>query len=89
MWTRSFIAAAARRGHGLVDGEVVLREGQPTRFDRDALFEEIRGALDRPLTPQEVDRREVARLVEPHLRAFYEGTLPEDAQPYTIYNSRS
>ena len=91
----SVVDALVHRGRGidvdtvLVDGEVVLREGQPTRFDRDALFEEIRGALDRPLTPQEVDRREVARLVEPHLRAFYEGTLPEDAQPYTIYNSRS
>ena len=91
----SVVDALVHRGRGidvdtvLVDGEVVLRDGQPTRFDRDALFEEIRGALDRPLTAQEVDRREVARLVEPHLRRFYEGTLPRDAQPYTVYNSRS
>ncbi len=91
----SVVDALVHRGRGidvdtvLVDGEVVLRDGQPTRFDRDALFEEIRGALDRPLTPQEEDRREVARLVEPHLRRFYEGTLPKDAQPYTVYNSRS
>ncbi len=91
----SVVDALVHRGRGidvdtvLVDGEVVLRDGQPTRFDRDALFEELRGALDRPLTAQEVDRREVARLVEPHLRRFYEGTLPRDAQPYTVYNSRS
>ena len=91
----SIVDALVHRGRGidvdtvLVDGEVVLRDGQPTRFDRDALFEEIRGALDRPLSAQEEDRREVARLVEPHLRRFYEGTLPQDSQPYTAYNSRS
>ena len=91
----SIVDALVHRGRGidvdtvLVDGEVVLRDGRPTRFDKDALFEEIRGALDRPLTSQEEDRREVARLVEPHLRRFYEGTLPRDSTPYTVYNSRS
>ena len=91
----SVVDALVHRGRGidvdtvLVDGEVVLRDGQPTRFDKKALFEEIRGALDRPLSPQEEDRREVARLVEPHLRQFYQGTLPNDSQPYTVYNSRS
>ena len=89
------VDALVHRGRGidvdtvLVDGEVVLRDGQPTRFDKEALFEEIRDALDRPLSPQEEDRREVARLVEPHLRQFYQGTLPKDSQPYTVYNSRS
>ena len=91
----SVVDALVHRGRGidvdtvLVDGEVVLRDGQPTRFDKEALFEEIRGALDRPLSLQEEDRREVARLVEPHLRQFYQGTLPNDSQPYTVYNSRS
>ena len=73
----------------LVDGEVVLRDGQLTRVDKQALFREIRGALDRPLTAQEEERREIAALVEPYLRRFYSGTVQQDLAPFTAYNSRS
>ena len=66
-----------------------LRDGQHTRVDKDDLFREIKGALDWPLTPQEEERRELASLVEPHLRRFYSGTMPQDAPPFTAYNARS
>ncbi len=73
----------------VLQGEVVLREGLLTEVDRESLFREIKSALDWPLSSQEVERRELARLVEPHLRRFYSGTSPEDAATFTVYNSRS
>ena len=90
----SVVDALVHRGRGidvdtvLVDGEVVLRDRQLTRVDKEALFGEIRDALDRPLSPQEEERRELARLVEPHLRQFYSATMPPDAAAFTAYNAR-
>ena len=49
------VEALVHRGRGvdvdtvLVDGEVVLRDGQLTRVDKEALFREIKEVLDRPL----------------------------------------
>ncbi|MCY4415644.1 MAG: amidohydrolase family protein [Chloroflexi bacterium] len=90
----SVVDALVHRGRGidvetvLVDGEVVLRDKQLTSVDKEALFREVRDALDRPLTAQEEERRELARLVEPHLRRFYSGTTQQDMTPFTAYNSR-
>ncbi len=91
----SVVDALVHRGRGidvdtvLVDGEVVLRDKQLTRVDKEILFREIRDALDRPLSPQEEERRELARLVEPHLRRFYGGASQSDMAPFAAYNSRS
>ena len=91
----SVVDALAHRGRGidvdtvLVDGEVVLRDRQLTQVDKEALFREINAALERPLSPQEAERRELARLVKPYLRQFYSGTMPQDAAPFTTYNARS
>ena len=90
----SVVDALVHRARGidvdtvLVDGEVILRDGQLTRVDKGDLFREIKAALDRPLTAQEQDRRELAALVEPHLRRFYSGAMPQDAQPFNAYNAR-
>ena len=90
----SVVDALVHRGRGidvdtvLVDGEVVLRDKEPTLVDKEILFREIRDALDRPLSAQEEERRELARLVEPHLRRFYSGTTQQDMTPFTAYNSR-
>ena len=91
----SVVDALVHRGRGidvdtvLVDGEVVLRDRELTRVDKENLFREIKAALDRPLSPQEEERRELARLVEPHLRRFYSGTMPQDSTPFTAYNARA
>jgi len=59
----------------LVGGEVVYRDGRFTRLDRDAVLAEIAALMARPLTPEEVTRRDLARAVFPHVRAFYDGWL--------------
>ncbi len=73
----------------MVDGEVVLRDGQLTRINKEDLYKEIKDALDRPLSARELERRELARSAEPYLRRFYEGTMPRNAAPHTVYNARS
>ena len=91
----SVVDALVHRARGidvdtvLVDGEVILRDGQLTRVDKEELFREIKAALDRPLSAQEEERRELASLVAPHLRRFYSGTMPQDAEAFTAYNARS
>ena len=85
--------ALVHRGRGLdvdtvlVDGEVILKGGQLTRVNKDDLFRELKAALDRPLSAQEVERRELARLAEPYLRRFYQGFSPGDAVPFSVYNA--
>jgi cytosine/adenosine deaminase-related metal-dependent hydrolase len=91
----SVVDALVHRGRSvdvdtvMVDGEVLLQDGQLTRINKEDLYKEIKDALDRPLSARELERRELARLVEPYLRRFYVGTMPRDAVPHTAYNARS
>ena len=91
----SIVDAMVHRGRAIdvdtvmVDGEIVLRDGQLTKIDKEDLYKELKQALDRPLTSQEQERRELSRMVEPHLRNFYLGTIPQDSVPHTAYNARS
>jgi cytosine/adenosine deaminase-related metal-dependent hydrolase len=73
----------------IVDGEVVMKDRQLTKIDKAGLFKELKEALDRPLTSQETERRELSWLVEPHLRQFYQGTMPRDTEPHTSYNAQT
>jgi 5-methylthioadenosine/S-adenosylhomocysteine deaminase len=72
----------------IVDGEVIMRDRQLTRVDKAALFDELKKALDRPLRPDELERRQLSRLLAPYLRRFYEGTVPQQTVPHTSYNAR-
>ena len=91
----SIVDAVVHRGRSMdvdtvmVDGEVVMQDRRLTRIDKEALYKELKESLDRPLSPEELDRRELSRLTEPHLRRFYEGTMPQDEVPHTYYNARS
>ena len=90
----SILDAVVHRGRSIdvdtvmVDGEVIMRDRQLTRIDKEGLFTELKASLDRPLSTEEIDRRELSRLTEPYLRRFYEGTMPQDAVPHTLYNAR-
>ncbi len=57
----------------VVDGEPVLVAGRPTRFDPEALTQELRGRLNEPLTRAERERRAIARGLRPYISAFYAG----------------
>jgi cytosine/adenosine deaminase-related metal-dependent hydrolase len=90
----SVVDAVVHRGRSMdvdtvmVEGEIIMRDKQLTKVDKEGLFTELKTALDRPLSPAEAERRELSRLVEPHLRRFYAGTIPQKTTPHTSYNAR-
>ena len=70
----------------MVGGEIVLRGGQPTRFNLD----EIAGEAAAMLGGQPF-RSDDARMIErlrPHIEAYYRKWDVPDLVPYTVYNAR-
>lgn len=90
----SIIDAVIHRGRGvdvdavLVDGEPIVKDRRPTRFDRVKLLEELRRSLTRPLQPRELERQELGRALEPYLRRFYVGAADSAGLPHACYNAR-
>lgn len=70
----------------LVAGEVVLRDGRPTRFDLDAVAREAAAMLGAAACSPE-DGALIDRLL-PHIEAYYRAWEIPDLVPYTVYNSR-
>ena len=72
----------------MVDGEIVVRDGRLTRVDIESLYKELKGSLTRPPSPQEIERSEFSKQLEPYLHRFYEETIGELSQPHYQYNAR-
>jgi cytosine/adenosine deaminase-related metal-dependent hydrolase len=70
----------------LVDGEVVLRGGQPTRFNVREVGSALAEHLDAEPCPQ-VGAEIVAKL-RPHLEAWYRKWPVPELEPWISYNSR-
>ena len=91
----SVVDAVVQRGRSadvdtvMVDGEVIMRDRRLTRIDKEAVFKELKTWLTRPLEGYEVEQRELSQKLEPHLRRFYQGTVPESDEPHTRYNART
>jgi len=71
----------------LVDGEVVLRDRLPTRFDLEAAGRELAERL--AATPFPSDAAERIGLVKPHVEAFYRAWDVPELDPYVRQNSRT
>ncbi|MEM6426178.1 MAG: amidohydrolase family protein [Cyanobacteria bacterium P01_D01_bin.128] len=70
----------------LVNGQIVLKQGQPTQFDLQAVGAEAAAALD-----QAGDRSEQRALVEaikPYLAQWYSTWEVPTLEPYTAFNSK-
>lgn len=80
-----FRARASDVNTVLVDGEVVLRDGLPTRFDLQDVGRELAEHLDATAYP-ETHAEMVAQLL-PHLEAWYKKWRVPDLTPWTRYNS--
>ena len=91
----SLVDAMVHRGRSIdvdtvmVDGEIVMRNRKLTKVDKDGLYRDLKKDLDRPLRPEELERREMGRKMEPYLREFYLGDLPGGMTPHTAYNART
>ncbi|HZO28455.1 MAG TPA: amidohydrolase family protein [Chloroflexota bacterium] len=71
----------------LVDGEVVLQDGLPTRFDLAAAGREYAERMAALPFPSETAAR--VALVKPHLEAFYQSWDVPELDPYVRQNSRT
>jgi cytosine/adenosine deaminase-related metal-dependent hydrolase len=86
---RDLIVYRARLGDVrtvMVGGEVVFRDGKPTRFDVDAVVAEVSALLSSQ--PFRAERSELVMKLLPILHAWYRGWEPPEADPYYRYNSR-
>ena len=70
----------------LVDGEIVLREGRPVRFDVEEVGRELAGMLS--ATPFPAENARVADLLIPRIVDHYSAWEMPELAPYTTYNSR-
>ena len=67
----------------MVAGEVIYQDGRFTRVDREAALRELHQSLQSPLAADEIERRQLAKALLPHVRRFYAGYF--DAQAHTPY----
>jgi cytosine/adenosine deaminase-related metal-dependent hydrolase len=72
----------------MIDGEIVLEGGRPTRVDRDQVWGEIAQALAAPARSDEIERARLSRALFPHLRAFYADWLLPETDPFCSLNDR-
>lgn len=68
----------------IINGEVVLQDGQFTRVDRDAALVTLAEQLQAPLTAAEEHRRWLAKAVFPYVKQGYDGWL-SNASSYPFY----
>jgi len=70
-------------------GEIIYQDGKFTRVDRDAALRQLSDLLKRPLSTEELERRQLSKAVLPHVKAFYEGYYDAAAHvPYYRQSSR-
>jgi hypothetical protein len=73
----------------IVSGEIVYQDGKFAKVDRDAALKQFSELLQRPLTADELERRQLSKAVIPHVRSFYEGYYDSASHtPYYRQNSR-
>ena len=70
-------------------GEIIYQDGTFTKVDRDAALRQLSDLLKRPLSSEELERRQLSKAVLPHVKAFYEGYYDANAHvPYYKQSSR-
>ena len=72
----------------IVDGEVLLQNGQHRRINRDDVSRELREQLSRPLEPETLATRRMAGRLSPYVEQFYTSRPATAGTPHYVYNSR-
>ena len=73
----------------MCDGEVVYKDGNFTRVDRDGALRALHEDLLKALSDEEVERRHLSKALLPHVKAFYADYFnPEQHQPFYRPSSR-
>jgi cytosine/adenosine deaminase-related metal-dependent hydrolase len=73
----------------VVAGEEILRDGKFTRLDKKAMLDELAASLSGPKTDAELARRQLMRVLRPHLLRYWDGYLDQQVRtPFHEFNSR-
>jgi cytosine/adenosine deaminase-related metal-dependent hydrolase len=70
-------------------GEILYQDGKFTRINRYDALRQLSELLKRPLSTEEIERRQLSKAVFPHVKAFYDDYYDADSHlPYYRQNSR-
>src|SRR4051794_18950621 len=73
----------------ICDGEVIYDDGRFTKVDRDGALRALHEDLQRALSDDEVERRQLSKSLLPHVREFYANYFdPEQHVPFYRQSSR-
>jgi 5-methylthioadenosine/S-adenosylhomocysteine deaminase len=73
----------------VIGGEVVMRDRRFTRVDKQEILRALQASLAAPLRPDELERRQLARALFPHVRRFYEDWRPPRGESHDPRNARA
>lgn len=73
----------------IIDGEVVLRDGNPTKVDKDEIVRELKERFSAPLDRQTQQTRALVNELLPYVNKFYQTWPQGQGEPHYRYNSRS
>ena len=78
----------------IVDGEALLQNGAHSRVNKDDVVRELREQLARPVEPETLETRQMARRLAPYVEQFYRskspaGGMPAVGTPHYVFNSRT
>ncbi len=60
----------------IIDGEVVMRDGQSTKVSRQDVQKQLAEQFSRPLEPQTLEARQKVRQLLPYVEQFYASWRP-------------
>ena len=63
----------------IIDGEVVMRDGQSTRVSKEDVQKQLAEQFSRPLDPQTLEARQKVRQLLPYVEQFYQTWRPNAA----------
>ena len=61
----------------IIDGEVVMRDGQSTRVSREDVQKQLAEQFSRPLEPQTLEAWQKVRQLLPCVEQFYQSCRPD------------
>ena len=73
----------------LIDGRVVLRDGEFPGLSKDDVVNELKDRFARPVEAQVTEARDVVQRLMPYVERFYQSWNGEEGTPHYRYNSRT
>ena len=73
----------------LIDGRVVLRDGEFPGLSKDDVVNELKDLFARPLEPRVLEARKMVQRLTPFVERFYQSWNGENGIPHYRYNSRT